>query len=106
MEQKNGQTEQVKKKKSRHLVGLFTAAMLVVPTTGCDDDGIELCYDNDLDNYCDDDMSTYNPNNYVVINGKKAAYIKDDSSYVSSGSGSGGKFKGGIGKKSGSSFGG
>ncbi|SEN46647.1 hypothetical protein [Lihuaxuella thermophila] len=107
MKDKNEQTAQSEKKKSRRLVGLFAAAMLTVPAAGCDDDGLELCYDNDADNYCDDDHSTYNPNNYVVINGKKVAYIKDDSSYVSSGDDdSGGKYKGGIGKNSGSVSGG
>lgn len=106
MVEKNERTAQAEKKKSRRLVGLFAAAMLAVPTAGCDDDGIELCYDYDEDNYCDDDRSTYDPNNYVVINGKKVAYIKDESSYVSSSDGSGGKYKGGIGKNSGGSFGG
>ncbi|MBA4495344.1 hypothetical protein ACFO25_01020 [Paenactinomyces guangxiensis] len=92
------------KSKTKRLVGLFAASAVVLSFAGCDDD-LELCYDDDRDNYCDDDNSRYDPDDYVVINGKKAAYIKDDSSLVSSGSGSGG-YKGGIGKKSGGFFGG
>lgn len=110
-------------KKSKRLVGLFAAALLVMPTAGCANE-IELCYDDNGDKYCDDDGSRYNPNSYVVIDGKKEAYIKGDRSYVSSADSgdSGGsdendendieidvdqkKYKSGIGSKSGFSSGG
>lgn len=90
------------KKKSKRLVGLFAASMLVVPLTGCDDEVEleDLCFDEDNDRYCDDDGSTYNRNNYVMLNGKKYAYLKDDSSLVTDSS----KYKKGLG--SGSSSGG
>lgn len=99
----NSNGEANEKKKSKRLVGLFAASMLVVPLTGCDDNEVELndlCFDDDYDRYCDDDGSTYDRNNYVVLNGKRYAYLKDDSSLVSDSS----KYKKGLG--SGSSSGG
>lgn len=78
-----------KKKKTKKLVTLFTAAALMVPFAGCDDGDLELCYDKDRNGLCDDDGSRYNPNSYVVIDGKPVAYIKNDS-YVSSGESSSG----------------
>lgn len=77
------------KKKTTRIVGLFTASLLVLPAAGCEDtDNVELCFDEDYNNYCDDDNSSYDPNSYVVINGKKIGYVKYDDSYVSSGSSS------------------
>ncbi|TCS95662.1 hypothetical protein [Hazenella coriacea] len=100
--QLNSETEAREKKKSKRLVGLFAASMLVVPLTGCDDevDLEDLCFDDDFDKYCDDDGSTYDSNNYVVLNGKRFAYLKDNSSLVSDSS----NYKKGLG--SGSSSGG
>jgi hypothetical protein len=92
------------KQKSKQLVRLFTAALMTFPLTGCGDN-LDLCYDQNHDGLCDDDGSRYNPNSYVVINGKREAFLKPDSDYVSSGSSSGG-YKSGIGKKSGGLFGG
>lgn len=100
MEKKEGE----KKRKGRstvRLLSLFAAAGLLV-ASGCDDQ-VEICYDDDNDLLCDDDSSEVDPNSYVVINGKKAGYIKssavedfeyDRKSRVSSGS------RGGIGKSS------
>lgn len=76
------------KRKTSRLLGMFVASAMVVPVAGCAEDEVELCYDNDFDNYCDDDGSSYDPNSYVVINGKKEGYVKYDDSYVSSSSGS------------------
>ncbi|MBD1372206.1 hypothetical protein IC620_07495 [Hazenella sp. IB182357] len=96
------------KHKTKKLVGLFASSVLLVPmTVGCEDanatpdfdDDIELCYDNDRDELCDDDGTSYNPNNYLVLDGKKVAYIKDQS-LVSSGSSGVSKLKKGIGSKS------
>jgi hypothetical protein len=73
--------------KSKLVVSLFASSMLLL--TGCDDNDLDdytLCYDNDNDQYCDDSYDRVDPNSYVVINGKREAYIVYDS-YDSSSSG-------------------
>ncbi|MFS8513677.1 MAG: hypothetical protein LOD87_08140 [Planifilum fulgidum] len=92
--------------RTTRLLGLFAAASLLV-VAGCDDDRIEICYDDDNDFRCDDDQSEVDPNSYVVVNGRKVGYLKssavedidmDRKSRVSSGSRAGSR--GGIGKSS------
>jgi hypothetical protein len=74
--------------KSKLIVTLFASSMILM--AGCDDnddlDDYTLCYDNDNDLYCDDSYDRVDPNSYVVINGKREAYIIYDS-YSSSSSG-------------------
>ncbi|MCH5585300.1 hypothetical protein MK805_09995 [Shimazuella sp. AN120528] len=73
--------------KSKLVVSLFASSMLLL--AGCDDNDLDnytLCYDNDNDQYCDDSSDQVDPNSYVVINGKREAYIVYDS-YDSSSSG-------------------
>jgi hypothetical protein len=97
---------EARKGKSRRLVGLFAAALITLPLSGCDDD-IEICYDDNHDNLCDDDGSVIDSDSYVVINGQKIGYVKNADSLVSDGSSGGsGVYKGGVGKKSGGFFGG
>jgi hypothetical protein len=88
--------------RTTRLLGLFAAASLLV-ASGCDDGRLEICYDDDNDLLCDDDLSEVDTDSYVVINGKKVGYVKssvvedidiDRKSRVSSGS------RGGIGKSS------
>ncbi|MGA8942270.1 MAG: hypothetical protein WB502_06065 [Thermoactinomyces sp.] len=87
-------------KNSQKLVGLFALAMLTVPLAGCDDD-LEVCTDKNRDGLCDDDQSRYDSDSYLVIDGKKKYYIKEESlvssGYKSSGSAS---YKSGIGRGS------
>ncbi|WP_037464331.1 hypothetical protein [Shimazuella kribbensis] len=77
-------------KKSKYVVTLFASSMLLL--AGCGDldeydlDDYTLCYDNNNDLYCDDTSDPINPNSYVVIDGKREAYIVYDS-YSSSSSG-------------------
>lgn len=85
-------------KKSHKLVGLFTLAMLTVPLAGCDDD-LDLCTDHDRDKLCDDDQSRYDPDSYLVIDGKQKYFVKEES-LVSSGYSKSGSYKSGIGKSS------
>ncbi len=86
------------KRKSHKLVGLFTLAMLTVPLAGCDDD-LELCVDQNRDRLCDDDQSEYDSDSYLVIDGKKKYYIKEES-LVTAGYKKSGSYKSGIGKSS------
>jgi len=82
---------------SKRLVGLFLATAMTIPLAGCDGDEVELCFDQDRNGLCDDDNSKYNPQNYVVIEGKRVAFIKNDSIYVSDSDGK--TYKSGIGSK-------
>lgn len=73
--------------KSKLVVSLFASSMILL--AGCDDkdlDDYTLCFDNDNDQYCDDSYDRIDPNSYVVIDGKREAYIIYDS-YSSSSSG-------------------
>lgn len=89
-------------KKSHKLVGLFSLAMLTIPLSGCaEKNGLEFCRDHNNDMLCDDDQSRVDPNSYVVINGRKMYYIKEES-LVSSGYKKSGSYKSGIGNSSGS----
>ncbi|MXQ52824.1 hypothetical protein [Shimazuella alba] len=76
--------------KSKYVVTLFASSMLLL--AGCGDkndlDDYTLCYDNDNDQYCDDDTSELiDPDSYVVIDGKREAYIVYDSDTSSSSGG-------------------
>ncbi|GAA5346385.1 hypothetical protein [Planifilum fimeticola] len=68
MEEQKGQ--QRKRRSTTRLLGLFAAASLLV-ASGCDDNRLEICYDDDNDLLCDDDLSEVDADSYVVINGKK-----------------------------------
>lgn len=70
------------KRKSKRLVQLFVATMITLPLTGCGQEEIELCFDRNQDQRCDDDGSAYDPKNYVVKNGQRFAYIKSDSPLI------------------------
>ncbi len=74
--------------KSKYVVSLFAASMLILP--GCDDqpdlDDYTLCYDRDYDRYCDNTGDVVDANSYLVINGKQEAYVIYDS-YSSTSSG-------------------
>jgi hypothetical protein len=74
--------------KSKYVVSLFAASMFLL--SGCDDqsdlDNYTLCYDIDIDSYCDDTGERIDPNSYLIINGKQEAYVTYDS-YSSSSSG-------------------
>ena len=90
-------------KKSRHLVGLFTLAMLSFPLSGCNDKSDwEFCRDQNQDLLCDDDQSRVDPNSYVVVNGKKMYYIKEESLVSSGYKKTDSSYKSGIGKIRGS----
>lgn len=86
------------KRNSKRLVGLFLTTAMTVPLAACDGNEIELCYDDDRNGLCDDDGTRYNPQNYVVIEGKRAAFIKNDSIYVTDSDGNT-KYKSGLGSK-------
>jgi hypothetical protein len=67
--------------KSKYIVSLFAASSMLV-ATGCSDndlDNYELCYDNNNDLYCDGSNELVDLDSYVVINGKREAYIIYDS---------------------------
>lgn len=71
-------------KKTSRLVSLFAASLVVVPLAGCGDDGeeVEVCYDLDYDNYCDNGGEVVHQDDYLVIDGKKTRiFIKDDQFY-------------------------
>ncbi|MDQ0415916.1 hypothetical protein J2Z48_000074 [Croceifilum oryzae] len=77
------------KRRTAKLVGLFVASVVVAPLSACSNGSdLEFCDDLNSDKYCDDDGSTYNPNSYLIMDGKKAGYVKYDDSSVSSSSGS------------------
>jgi hypothetical protein len=75
-------------KKSKYVVTLFASSMLLLAGCGEENelDDYTLCYDNNNDLYCDDSSELVDPNSYVVIDGKREAYIVYDS-YSSSSSG-------------------
>jgi hypothetical protein len=77
----------MKEDRSKQLVKWFAVAMMTVPAVGCGVDAdsyvvldgtqeIELCYDEDRNLRCDDDGSLYDPSSYLVIDGKRIAYVK------------------------------
>lgn len=71
-------------KKTSRLVRLFASSLVVVPLAGCGDDSnqVEVCYDKNYDLRCDDDGERIDPNDYLVIDGKKTRiFIKDDQFY-------------------------
>lgn len=74
--------------KSKYIVSLFATGMLLV--SGCEDktdlDNYTLCYDTDNNQYCDDTGDQIAPNSYLVIDGKREAYVVYDD-YSSSSSG-------------------
>ncbi|TCP69634.1 hypothetical protein [Baia soyae] len=75
------------KSRTAKLVGLFVASVAMVPLSGCSSGSdLEFCDDQNADKFCDDDgKSTYNPNSYLIMDGKKAGYVKYNDSSVSSG---------------------
>ncbi|SDZ20627.1 hypothetical protein [Thermoactinomyces sp. DSM 45892] len=76
------------KSRTAKLIGLFFASVAMVPLSGCSSGSdVEFCEDLDSDKFCDDDGSTYNPNSYLIKDGKKVGYVKYDDSSVSSSSG-------------------
>lgn len=70
-------------KKTHRLVSLFAASIVVVPLAGCDDgEVVEVCYDLNYDNYCDNGGEPVQHDDYLVIDGKKTRiFIKDDKFY-------------------------
>ncbi|SFX22877.1 hypothetical protein SAMN04487866_102257 [Thermoactinomyces sp. DSM 45891] len=76
------------KSRTAKLVGLFVASVTMAPLSGCSSGSdLEFCDDLNSDKFCDDDGSTYNPNSYLIKDGKKAGYVKYDSSVSSSSGG-------------------
>jgi hypothetical protein len=73
--------------KSKYIVSLFAASSLLI-AAGCSDndlDDYELCYDKNNDLYCDGTNKRVDLDSYVVIDGKREAYIIYDSSSSYSG---------------------
>lgn len=71
-------------KKTSRLVSLFATSLVVVPLTGCSDDGeeVEVCYDLNYDMRCDNGGERVQSDDYLVIDGKKTRiFIKDDKFY-------------------------
>jgi hypothetical protein len=74
-------------------VGAHFAASSMLFVSGCTsnsaylgDDEYTLCYDTDNDSFCDDTGELIDSNSYLVINGKREAFVTYDS-YSSSSSG-------------------
>lgn len=87
-------------KNSKKMVGLFVSALVLTPLSGCGSGSaneIEVCYDNDYNNYCDDDDSFYDPNSYIVVDGVKQRIFVKESSIDSSDDGYGGSGSGSFG---------
>lgn len=69
--------------KTYRLTGIIAFFMVFLLLVGCSTmpDEVEVCYDINRDQKCDDDGTRINPNNYIVIDGiKTRVYIKDVSS--------------------------
>lgn len=69
--------------KTNRLMKLFAASLFVVPLAGCNDgEEVEVCYDLNYDNFCDNGGEYVNQDDYLVIDGKKTRiFIKDDKFY-------------------------